>query len=40
MKGEAMGLEDIEIGKIAVVISTYKSTGATSLREAPFCKIG
>lgn len=39
MKGEAMRLEDVEIGKIAVIISTYKSAGATSLREAPFCKI-
>lgn len=34
-----MGLEDVEIGKMAVIISTYTSAGATSLREAPFCKI-
>jgi hypothetical protein len=38
LKGEAMGLSDIEIGKIAVIINTYKSAEATSLREAPSCK--
>lgn len=33
-----MGLSDIEVGKIAVIINTYKSAEATSLREAPSCK--
>lgn len=30
LKGEAMGLEDVKIGKIAVMISMYASARATS----------
>lgn len=38
LKGEVMGLSDIEVGKIVVIINIYKLVEVISLREVLFCK--